>query len=253
MTTRFPKQFSLLTVRVPGIKDFVPQPAHDEKTAEERRNNPSGTLLLERQYIGAVIAKNFFEKLLDKPADEVRFGTRMIAAAALGSARYSFEDNGLISFRRVRLPMLFDIEKGRRLTEPERIARTEVALERMVSGSEHLYYDMKSNEPRKVADTLGAFGREAGEAALWVALQSVPEVAQSSSILQVQRSVLRVAMGAFDTSMKLASELGTNPSLAMLAERDTDWTKHLSLSLHHGAFAAFAEAQYDAKATTPMA
>lgn len=259
MTLRLAKQFTLPTIYIPGPREYTPQPAHTEALAEERRGNPSGTLILERQYIGAVVAKNFYDKLTNKDTrmklKDTNAGISMVAAAALGSARLSINpmpEKTDPAFRRLRLPTLVSRETGLPISAEERTVRTNEALEHMVSGSEHLYYAMKQGNHRRVAEGLAAFARDAGEAAVWVTVQQQPEITQSSSPVAIQKNVLRAATGLLYSGIQLARELGTNPSLAMLADSDTDWTKFLSSSTHHGALRAFKEAQLDARATTPM-
>lgn len=251
MSLRLSKQFTLPTIYVPGQKEYVPQPAHTEAMAEERQSNPGGTLVLEGQYIGAVIAKNFYDRLAGKEQKDVQFGVAMIAAAALGSARLSFEPTQEIAFRRLRLPMLINLETATPLSNDERAARTEEALEQMVSGSEHLYYAMKARDHRKVAEGLNSFAKDAGEAAVWVTVQQQPGIMISSSPARIQRNVLKAANGLLYSGIQLARELGTNPSLAMLADDNTDWTRHLHSSTHDEALKAFTEAQQDARSTTP--
>jgi len=229
MATRFPKQLVLQST--PGAEgiDYFPQPAHNATTAAARQQDEHGTLLAEKQYIGAMTTSIFIEKYSDAlPEAEVPFAHGLAAAAAFQTAQYSLPNNGTVMFRRITIPRLFNAETGRPLTPKERLAKTSAALGLMVKRSGAVYEHMKNSELREAVESSRLLGYEAAVAAIWIALHAHPEIGHSSSVVLTQRAVFGVGKAAMDAIPEINKKLGgTKVTFAMLAEKNNVLTSYL--------------------------
>jgi len=107
MSTQLRVQFELPRAFIfagEGV-DYIPPASHDESVADARRNPPSGTLVLAQQHIGAMTAQLFIEKLADRGSSaDLKFGTDVVAAALMGSARHMFRVGKPVMRRHLELP-----------------------------------------------------------------------------------------------------------------------------------------------------
>lgn len=248
MSKNIPVQFELpKAFTLNNEPEHIPPATHDPAVANERRQAPAGTLVLEQQHQGAMIAGRFAERLVkDGSHEDLVFGTKVLAAALLGSARHSLQGGRPVMRRHLKLPIIADPETNTRLPDEERIDMTIDRLRALTDLSRGLY--LRRRTMGRVGIGMShAFGRAAGESALWVALLPHDEIGQEGSAFDTQHTVRQVAMNTLDTTRRLGNELGANLSLAMLGGPTTNLTAYIERRAPHGAYNALQWAQSDVK------
>lgn len=242
MNTRIPKQFELPTAFLsPNGAEYIPPATHREAEAAARRDERPGALILAQQRLGSYVGALYISRLTSAEgmtSDDIRFGSDIVSAAALGSARLSYRQANPTMRRHLALPMLVDPETDERMTSDSRVMEATRRLQRtaLLSSAVHEEFRTTGKVRPKIAQ---GFARTAGETALWVALLPHPEIGYDQSAARVQRDVRDVGMEALETTRKLGEIVGANISYAMLGGPTTNLTAHIERHSPHGAHRAF--------------
>ncbi len=245
MRDRIPRQFELpVAFTSPTDPEYIPPAAHDAVIAEERRELPPGTLVLEQQYLGAIAARQFMRELAESGSHEdLKFGADIVSAALIGSARLSLRAGWPVMRRHLALPIVADSD-GTYRDQTERVAAT-LEMLKLTTVLGKGVYEQQRNTGRVVLRFAHSFGRTAGEAGLWVAVLPHEENIGSAtdSPYDIQHAVRRTAMDALEQTRRLGETLGANLSLATLGGPTTNLTAYVESQAPHGAYDAFHSAQ----------
>lgn len=248
MSAKPPVQFELPIAY--GLIDetpYVPPVSHDSEVAEARRVFPEGTLVLAQQRTGACLAQLFIAKMVEGlPEDTIRFGSKLITAALIGSAQYSFAPGKPVMRRHLPLPILIDPDTGRRTTAAERADLTKEAFSQVTQGSTAVWRE-KALLERVSERTSHAFGRAAGTAALWLALLPHASLGETGTALGVQRQVRQVGMDALKSTAQLEAAVGARLSLAMLGGPVTNLSAYIERHAPDTAYQALRDARAEAQ------
>lgn len=254
MSTKPPVQFELpKAYELPDETPYKPSASHDAQIADARRQFPAGTLVLAQQRVGALTAQFFVEKMVEGlPEDAIRFGSKLITAASIGSAQYSFRDGRPAMRRHVPLPLVVDPETGEHTELVQRLEQTTETYRRASQLSTAVWREMALCE-RVATRTSHDFGRAAAAAGLWVALLPHPELGNTGTALVVQREVRRVGMDALVSTKQLNDTVGVRITLAMLGTSAvTNLSAYVEGSAPHAAYSALYDAKAQAEQTLGM-
>lgn len=248
MSNKIPVQFELPQSFVPkGDPEYIPPISHDLEDAERRRQLPSGSLVLEQQHLGAVAATLFVRELLDNGSHEdLVFGSGILSASLLGSARLSLRGGPSVMRRHLHLPVIADPDTDTRMSQFDKEQLTLEQLE-ATAGLSEAVYRRKRERGRVTLRLSHQFGHLAGDSGLWVAMLPHTEIGPGGTTSDVQHAVRDVGMEALATTRRLRKKVGNNLSLAMLGGPTTTLSAYVQASAPHGAYNALRAAQSDAR------
>lgn len=247
-TTTAYKDFDLPTKHLEEAKHFVPAKARDEAEIARRRSLVPGTLLAEHQERGGAVAATII-KLLDRPND-ISFGARVLSAAGLNTAWYSFArgaENEVMR-RRLKLPFLAAHQP---LAEDSPVRpTTDDLLQEAAFG-----FGEARATGAKIIDSLGhlsprierlrkTFGRQVGRASLTLACVELGDMLQNSlvSSIDTQSLVRSRCLQALEDARSLSHEVGLPPSIAQLADPDSHLSVYWRREAPNGAAQAYHQA-----------
>ena len=113
-------QFDLPTRHLQGNNHYVPPRARDSSEADRRHELPGGTVLLEQQHRGLLVATCILEAVSD--TDDIGYTAQLIGACGLNSAHYQFARGSGFMRRHTALPYLAHPIDASRPTNEEIIA-----------------------------------------------------------------------------------------------------------------------------------
>lgn len=222
---------------------YVPPKARDDDEIERRRRLPTGTLLAEAQRDGVAIAADILADMED-PAD-LAFASRLLGASALNTSWYLFAEGAPVMRRRLKLPLLAtegDIvrpdtielvqARDRRLAEARRRADTHTQMVAFAL-AEAARDDSATNLGRLVGNT--------GLSIATVDLGDVFTFGQGDNF-EVQDAVRERSLQTLRDARELGIELHTIPSLAQLADPDSDLSVFWRRQAPNGAYRAYCDA-----------
>lgn len=232
-------QFDLPTRHLSGDNHYIPPRARDSTEAERRHELPAGTVLLEQQHRGLLIASTVLETVHD--TDDVAYTAKIIAACGLNSAWYQFARGSQLMRRHVTLPYLARPIDQPRPTGVEVLDSSRVKLARVaeVAGALTIMHAERRSGQASKADTLG---RSMAHAALEAACAPMADTISSRGAFGIQSTVRTHALGVLDTARNLGLELGTPPSFAQLSDANSDLSVHIRRDAPADVYYTFEEA-----------
>lgn len=237
------KDFDLPVRHQPKGLDYVPPKARDEEEAMRRRLMPAGTLMADQQCDGIAITADILTGLED-PRD-LAFASRLLGASALNTSWYLFARNASVMRRRLKLPNLTVPEDDVRPDTLELIQSRDLRLED-VRGRSRTYASIVAfGFGEMLLDNhRNRLGRNIGNSALAIATVDLGDVFTfgSSDDFEVQDAVRRRALRTLTDARELGVELHTAPSLAQLADPDSDLSVFWRRNAPNGALMAYEQA-----------
>lgn len=230
-TTTLYRDFDLPTKHLEETKHFIPAKARDEAEITRRRDLAPGTLLAEQQERGVAVATTII-KLVTEPND-IAFSARLLSAAGLNTAWYSFArgaENEVMR-RRLKLPFLaahqpLGQELPVRPNTDDLIQETAYLFSEARASGLGLVDAIQCN-PVRAERLRKAFGRQVGKASLTLACVELGDQLQSPLIgaVDTQKLVRGQCLQALEDARTLGHQIGLPPSIAQLADPDS----HLSV------------------------
>lgn len=248
---RIYRDFDLPTNHLPGNQHYIPRRARSQAEIERRRGLAPGTLLAEHQVRGLTIGSLILEHIHEP--DDLRFTTKVLAVSGINTAWYGFargsEDK--VMRRRLKLPVLATGDAERRPDPMDLFPATKVGL-RDAMLEAHMLVAAHQVEPGKVWERKKDLGRMIGNSAIALACIASPtgfdNHGETVSDFAAQNFVRQRGLWALHHGRTLAGELGSYPSVAQLADPDSDlgvyWRRHAP----NGALEA-----YDQALASPLA
>lgn len=232
-------QFDLPTRHLTGNNHYIPPRARDSSEAERRHDLPSGTVLLEQQHRGLLVASRVLEVVND--ADDIAYTAQLIGACGLNSAHYQFARGSGFMRRHTALPYLAQPIDQPRPTSEDILASSRTKLSRVAETAgtlANIHAERRFGE-RDKAEVLG---RSMTHAALEAACAPIADNISSRGAFAVQAAVRAHCLDTLDSARNLGIELGTPPSFAQLADPDSDLSVHVRRGAPSDVFYAFEEA-----------
>jgi len=237
------KDFDLPTNHQAKGEPYVPPKARDSYEIERRHNLPAGTLLAEQQRDGVAISADILSVIEDPRS--LAFASRLLGASALNSSWYLFADGASVMRRRLKLPLLTVPEDDIR---PDTLELAQVRDERLRQVRDHAntYAQMVSFALSELAleDRRTVLGRQVGNSALAIATVDLGDLFTFGygDDFRVQDTVRRRSLRTLRDSRELGTELHTVPSLAQLANPDSDLSVFWRRNAPDGALDAYESA-----------
>lgn len=241
-TIRIHKDFDLPTKHIKG-RHFVPPRARDQEEIDRRRQLPKGVLLAEYQERGLAVASTIL-KFVEDP-QSIRFASRLISASGLNSAWYSFARGAEheVMRRRLKLPMLAVNDPTYRENTEDMLYTAAYALGEDRAIAAQLVTALETQSPQ--ADRYKRkLGRMVGNASLHVAcvelgdkLVEHPLASADTQLLVRQRS-----LGTLQDARNLGKTIGVHPSIAQLADPDSNLSVFWRREAPNGALQAYENA-----------
>lgn len=213
------KQFDLPVKHLDGAGEhYVPPKARDPLEIERRQQLAPGVLLVEFQRKGIKIARSILEYVMEE--EDTMFATRTLGAAALNTAWYNYARGAQdVMRRKLTLPPLETYGYG--LDKPFIIAD---AVEEMQEAERQA--DAQVNEAhwnkRVLPTRKKAIGIHLGNSALTLACTPYANAIESSYSPAFHLYLARQgALEILEDSRTLHKQVGSNPTLAQLADTDS--------------------------------
>jgi hypothetical protein len=217
------KDFDLPTMHLGG-EHYTPPKARDEQEIERRHGMPRGLLIAEQQQLGVRVAASILYLLEDK--ESVRFSSRLLAASGMNTAWYEFANRAEreVMRRRLKLPLLIAGRPEWRPNSEELRRDASTGFAEAAVSATKVMKAIEFSSPRK-RDFDTELGRTIGKASLTTACIGLGDKVHNNYRLDdadVQMLVRRQGLSALRDARSLGTELGSNPSIAQLANPDSD-------------------------------
>lgn len=233
------RHFDLPTQHLTGDVHYVPPKARSEEEIERRHSLPRGSVLAEYQFRGALIASEVLHCVEDEP--DITFATNVFATSALNSTWYGYARGGDVMRKQLELPTIaletdntllhtLSIFDNARLTLDEAVAATSALLRAFETGA------------GKRARHIHTAGKILGKASLALACVPGGENVRGFTPFMAQAWARQRGLHTLQQSRAMAAEIGTAPSLAQLADPNSDLSVYIRRSAPNGVEEAFEEA-----------
>lgn len=240
------KDFDLPTNHLPGVQHYVPRRARSAAEIERRRGLRPGTLLAEHQVRGLTVASLILDHI-EEPVD-VQFSSKVLAVSGLNTAWYSFARGAeeKVMRRRLKLPVLATGSSEHQpnlsillLGSRDRLSKAVLDAHMLVAANELL-------PPAEVEDRKRQLGRSVGDISLELACVSSPDgIGRYGDVISdfdAQNFARKRGLWALHHARTLATEVGSYPSVAQLADPDSDLSVYWRRTAPNGAVDAYEEA-----------
>lgn len=219
-------------------RHYVPERARTASEIERRRSVPSGTILAEHQRDGLLIASQMLQAI-EEPED-LAFATDLIAMSGLNTSWYSYAAHSPVMRRRLNLPVLADEETDWYETSIGLRAKTQESLVGAVAIAEALA--TATQERRPTDRHRQQLGRRLGNVSLGLACIELSNSADAYSAFDMQHFAREQSLRTLEKARTFGDQIGSHPSIAQLADPNSDMVLHLRRHAPNGAFEAYEEA-----------
>ena len=218
---------------------YVPPKARSSSEIERRHELPRGTVLAEQQLRGIAIAGHVLTKISDEP--DVHFATAVLAPASLNTAWYSFARRSDVMRRRLKLPILRNgwFDEAPNSTMLLFQSQDQLSDLMAVAG---LHVAATMDRSPRLTKLSTAVGRLAGEAALHISCVEIADQLPETTPFVAQDMARIASLKTLQVARKLHADFDTPPSLAQLADPDSDLAVHIRRHAPNGAYEAYDEA-----------
>lgn len=229
------KHGDLPTKHLFGERDYIPPKARDEEEIARRRELKRGVLIAEQQQQGTKVAC-FILDHLEQPED-IAFGSRILAASGFNTAYYSHARGTSYMRRVLHLP--------RPTRNPNRTVTTGSMLQDAQFNFCEAYYaaekltDAAAKTSLEHANAKVPFGRLVGNASIKLACVTLGDRIGQYDEAAAQRMVRQRYLDTVQDSRDLGADVGSAPSLAQLANPDSDLSVFWRREAPNGALQAY--------------
>jgi hypothetical protein len=234
------RDFDLPNKHLAYERHYVPPRTRDSAEAERRRSLPRGVLLAEQQLKGLQVATTILEQL-GQDGEGLRFATRWLAASGLNTAWYSYAHDAPVMRRRLKLPILATDDPEQR---PSALMLHHDIVSSMRQGLTHAARIVVTTGRTPVVETYQTqVGRIVGKASLTMACFAIGDFIgyESASLddFDLQDLARRRGLASLEDARTLAAAIGTPPSMAQLANPDSDLAVFWRRQAPQGAYEAY--------------
>lgn len=245
MTRNIYKDFDLPNKHLNGETDYIPPKARDEDEIDRRRSNPNGTLLLEYQDKGIVIARAILNNLRSGTENDIDFSSNILAASGLNTAWYSYGRNAPVQRRRLKLEVLATDDVEQRPSSYMLLCNAIDDLGNASKDSELLIGQHITRNPEAIRQQT-LLGRIVGHAALTLSCVPIGDrIGYEDTYLtdfDLQDLARKRGLSSLETARELAVKIGSAPSFAQLTDPDSDLSVYWRRQAPNGALEAYTQA-----------
>lgn len=237
------KDFDLPSTMQFKGEPYIPPKTRHADEAERRRRLPSGTILAEAQRDGVAIAAEILTEI-EEP-ESLGFASRLLGASALNTSWYLFAEGAPVMRRRLKLPLLAAPEG---IIRPDTISLVQARNRRLaeVRHRADTYAQMVGFALAEAAqsDSATELGRLVGNTALSIATVDLGDLFTfgQGDDFTVQEAVRRRSLQTLRDARVLGLDLHTVPSLAQLADPDSDLSVFWRRNAPNHAYRAYCDA-----------
>lgn len=222
-------------------RHYVPERARTSTEIERRHTLPQGTILAEHQRDGLRIAGQIMQ-MVEQPED-ITFARNVIAMSGLNAGWYNYAAHSPVMRRRLDLPTLADGETDWRETRTGLLTKAQQGLVEAATIAEVLV--ATKVERRSTARHQQQLGRHLGNVSLQLACIEVGTVADSYTPFDVQNFAREQSLQTLEQARVFGDQVGSHPSMAQLADPNSDLAVYWRRNAPNGAFEAYEEAIED--------
>jgi hypothetical protein len=197
--------------------------------------------LAEHQRDGLHIASQIMQ-LIEQPED-LAFAHDVISMSGLNTSWYSYAEHSPVMRRRLNLPLLADEETEWHETKNGLLTKAQQGLVEVATVADALA--SAKTERRSTARHQQLLGRQLGNVSLQLACIEVGSVAKSYSPFDIQNMAREQSLHTLEKARVFGDHVGSNPSLAQLADPNSDLAVYWRRNAPNGAFEAYEEALED--------
>jgi hypothetical protein len=219
-------------------RHYIPERARTKSEIDRRRSMPAGTILAEHQRDGLVVANEIMRNV-EQPED-ITFATNMIAMSGLNASWYSYAADSPVMRRRLNLPILSDEETGWYETSIGLLVKTQHALVGAVAVADSLV--KATRERRPTARYQQQLGRRLGNVSLGLACVELSNSADAYSAFDMQHFAREQSLRTLEQARTFSDRIGSHPSIAQLADPNSDLAIYLRRHAPNGVFESYEEA-----------
>lgn len=231
------KKFDLPTSHLDHSHDYVPPKTRDADEIERRHNLPTGTLLLEQQQRGLVIAGEVLQHVQDER--DLDFALHIISASMFNSSWYSYGRGADVMRRRLELPTLADNESDWHQTNNGLLRRVQHGLAEAAGLANTLVY--KKTRGLEMSRSTRAFGHAVGNIALEAACVAMP-INPILDPFMIQAQARERSLQLVEDARVIGRETGSHVSIAQLADSDSPLSVEWRRQAPNGAYDALERA-----------
>lgn len=213
------KQFDIPSQHLTGDRHYVPPKARTRDEIDWRRAHPAGTVLAEQEYRGLLIAAKILGQIEDEP--DAAYATNLLAVSGINSTWYNLARRRDVMRSPVRLPEVGANEQISLLDDYSLLERARLTVDNAVLSAQGLMRAIKSREPAQTRKAV-ILGRTLGEASLTLACVPNGEQARQTPPFIAQAWAREQGLGVLQQARSMALDLGTHPSIAQLADPNSD-------------------------------
>jgi hypothetical protein len=231
------KNFDLPTAHLDHSHDYVPAKTRDKDELERRHELPAGTLLLEQQQRGLVIAGEILEHVQDER--DLDFALHILSMSAMNSAWYSYGRGADVMRRRLELPTIATVDNDWRQTNDGLLLRVRHGLAEAAGLANTLIY--KKTRGLEMGRSTRTFGHTVGNIALEAACVPMiinPYVDPFMAQIQARERSLQLV----EDARVVGQQIGSHVSLAQLADSDSPLSVEWRRQAPDGAYEALERA-----------
>lgn len=233
------KHFDLPTQHLAGEQHYVPSRARNAEEIERRRMRPRGALVAEQQWRGLEIAGYMLAAQEDTKT--AAFIGRLLAASALNSAWYGFAARSDVMRRRLHLPLVPVATLEDHTASASSLEQATQHTKDAATASKGLVRAIEAQTPYRHQGKEHV-GRTVGNAALSIACLPLGDYPVFETSFVAQQAARQYSLEALQDARALQHDLGTSPSLAQLADPDSDLSLYIRREAPDAIYAAFEEA-----------
>lgn len=218
------KHFDLPVNHLTRHGHYTPPKARDEAEIERRRQRPPGALIAEQQEKGTAVAAKLLDFMKDK--EDSDFVPKLIAAAGINTAWHNHAQGAEDVMRR-RLWLPVHANRRAEITAPVLYEEASAGFDEAALLATYL---RKSIEARNSAiwSFRKKYGRRLGNASLVLACVPKAEViAEGWNEVEQQYHTRQAGLVVLEASRNLEEHVGTNPTLAQLADNDSPMSVYI--------------------------
>lgn len=235
------RDFNLPSHHLTAERHFVPPKARSSSEIERRHEMPRGTILAEHELAGFRIADRVLGAVEEWP--DIQYAEKVVAPATLNTAQYGYAAGGAVMSRRLKLPVLAVGDEPRQSTA-ELLEEATYSFSDLVQSADWLV-DAIRNESERVRKHRWEVGRMAGDAALLLSTVTLGDRLKTATPFVAQTKARERGLITLDNSRALGMEIGTPPSIAQLADPNSDLSVYIRRTAPNTIHDAFSEAQAD--------
>ena len=213
------KIVDLPTIHLSG-RDYVPPRTRDPEVRAFRHGRPAGTIMLEQQAAGLELIPRVLERA--KTPEAVAFASTYLGAAAFNSSWYMQGREAPVMRRVARLPRLVDQEAEWRQTPEGLAALVRDNSQAVAMNAFHIAAEHARRKPN--LRRLSVTGKGLAHLSLGLSTLPVAGIASTASEAEAQSHAWESAQDMVSVARTLGNDIGTNPSIAALADPDSDFS-----------------------------